>query len=66
MTISVILDLQENMYTEVPRTHYMSAGEDGPHVVGFVAFSIDVFLEVQNKKCNSIWYLISVISIVAV
>ena len=45
-----MLDLQENIYTQVPQTHYMTAGEAGRHVVGFVYFPIDVFLEVQNEK----------------
>ena len=30
------LDLQENIYTKVPQTHYMSAGEASRHVVGFL------------------------------
>ena len=34
----------------VPKTHYMSAGEAGRHVVGFLDLFRDVFLEVQNKR----------------
>ena len=48
--MSFILDLQENTYTYVLEIHYMSAGEAGRHVVGFLDFCIDVFLEVQDKK----------------
>ena len=44
LTISFILNLQENIYKKVKKTYYMSAG------VGFEDLSIDVFLEVQNKK----------------
>ena len=40
------LDLQENIYTQVKKTYYMSAGFAGRHVVGFGDLSIDVFLEV--------------------
>ena len=39
-----MLDLQENIYSEVLKTHYMSAGEAGRHVVGFLDFFIDIFL----------------------
>ena len=48
--MSVIFDLQEDIYTEVPKTNYMSAGEAGGHVVGFPDVFIVVFLEVQNKR----------------
>ena len=44
-----ILDFQGNIYTQVPKAHYISAGEAGRHVVGFLDLFIDVFLEVQNK-----------------
>ena len=30
--------------------HYMSAGEAGRHVVGFLYSFIDIFLEVQNIR----------------
>ena len=50
LTVSLILKLQENIYTYVPNTHYVSAGEAGPHIVRFLDLFIDVFLEVQNKK----------------
>ena len=45
-TISFILDLQDNIYKQVKKTYYMSAG----FVVGFGDLSIDVFLEVQKKR----------------
>ena len=45
--MSIILDLQENIYTWVPQTHYMSASKAGRQVVSL--FFIDVFLEVQNQ-----------------
>ena len=48
--MSLILDLRENIYTQVFKTHYISAGEAGRHVVGFLDLFIDVFLEVQDKK----------------
>ena len=50
LTISFILDLQENIYKKVKKTYYMSAGFAGRHVVGFGDLSIDIFLEVQNKQ----------------
>ena len=62
LTISVILELQENIYTQAPKTHYMSAGETGRHVVGFLDLLIDVFLEVQNKRYSQICYLIDYIA----
>ena len=40
----------------------MSAGDAGRHVVGFGDLSIDVFLEVQNKKYSKILYLIDYIA----
>ena len=46
----MILDLQENIYKQVRKTYYMSAGFAGRHVVDLGDLSIDVFLEVQNKK----------------
>ena len=58
MTIPFILDLQENIYKQVKKTYYMLAGFAGQHVVGFLDFFIDIFLEVQNKKYSQILYLI--------
>ena len=46
--MSFVLDRKKNIYTQVPKTHYMSAGEAGGHVVGFLDLSIDLFLEVHN------------------
>ena len=40
----------------------MSAGETGRHVVGFLYFFIDIFLEVQDKKYNQILYLIGYVA----
>ena len=50
LTISFTLDLQENIYTEVPRTNYMSAGEAGRNLGGFLDLFVNMFLEVQNHK----------------
>ena len=51
LTIFSILDLQENIYTEVSKLHYMSASEAGRHVVDFFSiFYINIFLEVQDKR----------------
>ena len=36
----------------------MFAGEAGQHVVGFLDFFIDMFLEVQDKRYSQILYLI--------
>ena len=47
---SFILDLQENIYKKVKKAYYMPAGFAGRHVVGLGDLSIDVFLEVQNKR----------------
>ena len=44
-----ILEHKEHIYTQVPQTHYMSAGDAGPHVVGVLDLIINVFLETQNK-----------------
>ena len=52
LTISLTLDLQDNIYKKVKKTYYMSAGFAGQHVVDFWDLSIDVFLEVQNKRCS--------------
>ena len=49
LTIYFILDLQENIYTSVPKTHYPWAGEAGRRVVGSLDLFIDIFLEVQNQ-----------------
>ena len=58
LTMFLILDLQENIYKRVRNTYYMSAGSAGRHVVGFEDFTIDIFLEVQNKRYIQILYLI--------
>ena len=39
----------------------MLAGEAGQHVVGFLDFLIDIFLEVQDKQYSYILYLIDYI-----
>ena len=57
-----MLDLQENIYKQVKKTYYMSAGFARPHVLGFGDLSIDIFLEVQNKEYRSILYLIHYIA----
>ena len=48
--LSFMLDLQENIYKQVKKTYYMSAGSAGRHVVGVEDLSIGVFLEVRNKR----------------
>ena len=48
-----MLDLQEHMYMSVLQADYMSSGFV---VVSFLNFSIDVFLEAQNKRCSQILY----------
>ena len=58
LTISFILDLQENIYKKVKKTYYMSAGFAGQHVVSFEDLNIDIFLEVQNQRYCQILYLI--------
>ena len=62
LTMYFILDLQESIYKQVKKTYYMSAGFAGRHVVCFGNFSIDVFLEVQNKRYSKILYLIDYIA----
>ena len=64
LTISVILDLPENIYAQVPKTNYMymSAGEAGRYVVSVLECVIDVFLEVQYKRYSQILYLIDYIA----
>ena len=52
LTISFVLDAQEDIYKKVKNAYYTSAGFAGRHVVNFEDLSIDVFLEVQNKRCN--------------
>ena len=44
-----MLDLQANIYKQVKKTYYMSAGFAGRHVVDFEDLSIDDFLKVQNN-----------------
>ena len=46
VTISLIWDLQENIYNKVKKTY------TGRHVVGFRDLGLDVFLEVQNQRYN--------------
>jgi hypothetical protein len=43
--MSFILGFQENIYKQVKRIYYMSAG-----VVGFGNLDIEMFLEVQNPE----------------
>ena len=45
LSIGFILDVQGNVSTEVRKTHYVSAGEAGRRVVGFLDFVVDDFLE---------------------
>ena len=52
------MDLQENIYEEVKKTYYMSAGFADRNVVDFGDFNIDTFLEVQDKQYSQILYLI--------
>ena len=53
-----MLDLQENIYKKIWKTYYMLAGFAGQHVVSFEDLNVDIFLEVQNKRCSQILYLI--------
>ena len=62
LTVPFTLDLQEDIYTQVPNTHYMSATEAGRHVVDLFDFCIAVFLEVQNKRSDKILHLINYIA----
>ena len=50
LTISFILDIQDNFYEEVKKTYYMSAGFASQHVVDFGDVNIDMFLEVQDQQ----------------
>ena len=54
----VILDLQENIYTQVPQTHYMSADEAGWHVVGFLDILYSyVLYRIDYIVCGfHLWY----------
>ena len=38
------------MYKKNQKTYYMLAGGASQHVVGFLDFVIDIFLEVQDKQ----------------
>ena len=60
----LIWDLQENIYTKVKKTYYMSAGFAGRHVVDFEDLNIiiDILLEVQDRKYSSRLYLIGYIA----
>ena len=62
MLFVCILDLQNKQYKQANKTHYMSAGFAGQHVVGFGDLSADVFLEVQNKRYSQLLYLICYIA----
>ena len=53
-----MLNLQENIDKQIKNTYYISAGFAGRHVVGLGDFSMDIFLEVQNKRYGQILYLI--------
>ena len=44
LTVSLILDIQENIYNKVKKTYYVSAGVD------FGDLNIDISLEVQDKR----------------
>ena len=48
LTICLILKLRDNIYMQVPKSNYMSAGDAGRHR-GFLDLFIDVFPEVPNK-----------------
>ena len=54
LTISFILELQENICKQVKKTYY----EAGRHVVDFGDLNIDMFLEVQNIRYSQILHLI--------
>ena len=62
LTVSLILDLQQNIYKQVKKTYYMSAGFADRRVVGLEDLRIDAFLEFPNKKYSSILYLIGYIA----
>ena len=47
-----ILDLQEHIYRKVEKTDYPSAGFAGRRTVDFGDLSIDIVLELQNKKSS--------------
>ena len=54
-----ILDLQEIIHKKGKKTYYMSASFATRHVVGFEDLSMDVFLEVQNKRYNCYLNIVS-------
>ena len=54
LTICLILDLQGNIYKQVEKIDYPSAGFAGRWIVDFWDFSIDMFLEVKNEKKSNI------------
>ncbi len=58
----MILDLQENIYKEVEKMDYPSAGFAGRRIVDFKDLSIDISLEIQNQKYSQILYLIEYIA----
>ena len=53
--------LQKNFYNEIKKTYYMSASLAGQHVVSFGHLGVDMFLEVQSKRCGQLLYLINYI-----
>ena len=55
LTISLILDPQENIYKEVKETYYMSAGEAGRPCSGFWVFKYRCFFW-RSKIENIIRY----------
>ena len=50
LTIFLIVDLQENIFKEVEKIDYPSAGFAGRRIVDFKDLNIDIFLEVHNQK----------------
>ena len=50
LTILFILELQEHIYRKVEKIDYPLAGEAGQGIIVFWDLSIDIFLELQNKK----------------
>ena len=53
----LILDLQENIYRKVKETNFPSAGFAGRRKVGLGDLTIDISLEIQNKKDSWILYV---------
>jgi hypothetical protein len=55
-------DLHENICKLMNKDYYKSVGFAGRHLVGLVDLSINVVLEVQNKRCDQVLYLIGYIA----